>query len=555
MLMDASDLPHGKQLDADLCIIGAGPAGIALAMEFMGTKASVLLVDAGSEKPDVDGGGLFDGASANPAHPEPTLYRKRQLGGASSIWGGRCVPYDPIDFEERDWLSLPGWPIGHDEIVPFYARAQQVLDAGEFDYAAATALDDGALIDGFADAAMKTDRIERFSLPTDVWRKNRQALSAAPNITVLTNATCVDLVARGDFSGVSGCVLAAPDAERHMVHATHFVVASGGLETYRLLANSWREQGGIGNHSGLLGRGYMCHLELAAGTIVLDPGSRGVSHGFEMTRDGIYARRKFTLSPEYQRENRVLNAMVRLHHPGIVDPAHRDGILSLMYLAKNTVIPEYRRKLAMVDHASAAAMEHRLAFWTGHLRNVVLGAPRVAGFTANWIARNMLATRKLPYVALKNPAGIYAADMNVEQEPTRDSRVCLTGETDQFGMHRLEVDWKISPLDIKSAGAAYRALAQSLGASGVARLAEDPDELAERAGDAVAVGGHHIGLARMADDPSMGVVDPDCAVYRLDNLSVAGAAVLPTSSHANPTLTLVALALRLGDHLKRKLAV
>ena len=548
-----TDLTRQKLPDdtaCDICIVGAGPAGIAIALELMGSGKDVILLEAGGEKPDPDSQSFLEGESRNPAHPEPSLYRHRRAGGASAIWGGRCLPLDPVDFEKRDWVPLSGWPMDYEELVPFYRRAQNVLDAGEFDYRSASALPDGQLIDGFADGAMKTDVIERFSLPTDVFAKYREKLVAAADVRMVTNAACVDLPPRGDFSGVTGCVATAPDGTRQTIRAAQVVVAAGGLETYRLLANSWFDQGGIGNHSDFLGRTYMCHLELSAGTLRLTPKGRAVSHGFEMTRDGVYARRKFTLSPQFQRDYQVLNASVRLHHPGIVDPAHRDGILSLMYVAKNTVIPEYRRKLAMVDHVAAAAMEHRTAFWTGHMRNIVAGAPRVAGFGIDWIKRHMLARRKLPYVALKNGEGRYALDMNVEQEPQRASRVTLSSERDRHGMVRLQIDWKPSELDVASARAAYRALNDSLAESGVAEIEESLPELAEAAQNPVAVGGHHIGLTRMAQDASNGVVDQHCRVHGLDNLHVASASVFPTSGHANPTLTIVALALRLADRLK-----
>lgn len=550
MLIDLSREALGQDLACDICIVGAGPAGIALAMELIESGKDVILLEAGGEKPSAASQSFFEGESRNPAHPDPSLYRYRRAGGASTIWGGRCIPLDPIDFEKRDWVPLSGWPIAYADMIPFYRRAQEILDAGAFDYDSQTALADGSLVDGFVDGAVETDRIERFSLPTDVYAKYRRALKAAPNIRCFINAACVDLPPRGDFGGVTGCIIALPSGERRSIKARKVVVAAGGLETYRLLANSWFDQGGIGNHSDFLGRTYMCHLELSAGTLKLASKNRPVSHGFEKTRDGVYARRKFTLSPQFQRDYRVLNASIRLHHPGIVDPSHRNGILSLMYVAKNTVIPEYRRKLAMVDHAAAAAMDHRARFWAGHVRNIAFGMPRVAAFTAKWISRHTLARRKLPYVALKNGAGRYALDMNVEQEPQRASRVTLASAADRHGLRRLSIDWNLSELDISTASAAYRALSNGLVESGVGEIEESLSDLTEAAKDAVAVGGHHIGLARMADNPAQGVVDAHCKVHGLSNLYVAGAAVFPTSGHANPTLTIVALALRLADRLK-----
>lgn len=549
MLTDARTLSENAQLQCDICLIGAGAAGISLAAELEGSGLSVLLVEAGGEKPDADGQTFYHGELISQEHATPDMYRQRRLGGSTTIWGGRCIPFDPIDFEARDWVPLSGWPFDRAAIDPYYARAQVILDAGRFDYSASTALPPGALIEGLAQGDISTDTIERFSLPTDFWRSQRETLKASRNVHVLSNAACVALHPEGD-AAIGRAELVTPEGRRLTVAAKDFVVAAGGIESYRILAASARERGGLGNHSDMLGRTYMCHVEMASGRIRIDPSNRAVSHGFEHTLDGVYARRRFTLSAERQRERKVMNVSARLHHASVVDPVHRDAILSLMYLAKHTVIPEYRRKLNMVEYDAAKGLEHDWRFWSSHIWNILYGSPRAAAFVTTWITKRILAKRKLPYVALHNAAGIYAVDMNGEQAPNRDSRITLSDQTDRHGMPRVQIDWRLTELDVETVLAAYADLEAALRGSGVGRLEDYPTTAEQVRPRAMPLGGHHIGTARMAEDPAQGVVDANCKVHAIANLHIAGAAVFPTSSHANPTLTLVALAIRLADRLK-----
>jgi choline dehydrogenase-like flavoprotein len=221
-----------------------------------------------------------------------------------------------------------------------------------------------------------------------------------------------------------------------------------------------------------------------------------------------------------------------------------------MFLAKRFIIPEFRRKLSMVEHAAAGELKQDGRFWMRHGANVVAGAPAVAGFLFNWGTQHTLAYRKLPYVALRSRAGVYPLDFNGEQAPNLDSRVSLSDQVDAFGVPRLKIDWRMNDLDARTLAATLRDLRDAFARSGCGVVEFDDAALDEQARSALPVGGHHIGTARMAADPSQGVVDADCKVHHLANLHIGGCATFPTSSHANPTLTIVAMALRLAEHLK-----
>jgi choline dehydrogenase-like flavoprotein len=539
--------PVNEVLTCDVCIVGAGAAGLSLALSFVGRSQKVLVIEAGAPHGKETDQSLYEGEVVGGTHALPHLYRHRRLGGSTVIWGGRCVPFDAIDFEARDYVALSGWPFPQAELQPHYAAAQEVLEAGAFDYFASTALRGGDLVDGFRDPDVLTESLERFSLPTNFWREYRDKLARSPNVEVVCGSTALRL-ARNQAGLIDELSCTGAGGGAFTVSARAYVVAVGGLETVRLLGYS-----GLGGESDMLGRTYMCHVESSVGQLQLAPKGRGIKHGFERTRDGVYARRRFTLSPERQRRLGVLNVAVRPHHPGVGDPAHGHPVLSAMFLAKRFIIPEYARRFAAAEQAGGKTVQSS-GVLAGHLRNVIWGAPRLAAFTADWTFRRYLSRRRLPYVALPSAAGAFPLEFNGEQEPNLASRVTLSDKVDRHGVPRLRVDWRLTDLDYATVTATLREMRAAFRRTGCGDVEFDDAGLEDEVRSNVKpVGGHHIGTARMSADPKHGVVDPDCRVHGAENLYVAGSATFPTSSHANPTLTIVALALRLGEHLRTRL--
>jgi choline dehydrogenase-like flavoprotein len=304
----------------------------------------------------------------------------------------------------------------------------------------------------------------------------------------------------------------------------------------------------------MLGRTYMCHIEAELGHLRLLPANRGVQFGFERTSDRIYCRRRFTLRAEKQDALGILNAAIRLHHPNVVDPSHRHPVLSAVYLTKTVIIPEYARKFAVVEHEAMRSSKNDLGLWLGHVRNVMFGAPRLASFALDWVFRRHLAYRRIPSVALPNATGVYPLDFNGEQAPNPESRVSLAHETDRYGVPRLRVDWRASELDWLTLSRMLRELRRAVEGCDCGTIEYDEERLdQDEQASAVPIGGHHIGTARMSEGPSSGVVNADGRVHHVDNLYVAGCATFPTSGQADPMLTIVAMALRLAEHIEIRL--
>jgi choline dehydrogenase-like flavoprotein len=327
--------------------------------------------------------------------------------------------------------------------------------------------------------------------------------------------------------------------------AKQFVIAIGGLETPRLLlASRSVHPQGIGNEHDLVGRFYMCHLSGTIGALTLNIPREDVSYGYELTWDGVYCRRRFALRPEAQRDLRVNNVIFRLHHLRPSDPSHRSGVLSAIYLARSIISYEYSKRLHSVDRAGALS---------SHIFNVAREPFGTLGFVSNWFCKRNLGGRKFPSLIVESQANVLSLEFLAEQQPNPQSRVTLCPKRDRLGMPKLFVDWRHCAGDIATISQALRSFSEELRAWGGGDFRYDPQEVEACALRDGAFGGHHIGTARMARESRQGVVDENCRVHGVSNLYIAGSAVFPTSSQANPTLTIVALALRLADHLKQNI--
>ena len=539
MIMDAAALEPNSVLHADICIVGGGAAGIAIALQFEGTRTDVVLLEAGGEPAEPDIQALAKGElAAGCRHPPPEMYRPRRLGGGTTLWGGRCMPLDPIDFSARDWVPHSGWPIGASDLAPYYPAANRLCEAGEFAYTAWPGMP--PILAGFEGESFGTDAIERFSCPTDFAARYRARLAAAPNIRVVLHAGATRIRTTGDGAAVGTIESRRLNGGRLTVAADRFVLAAGGLEIPRLLlASNDVSPAGVGNAHDAVGRYYMCHLAGALGELrPLVP----VRHDYAVSEDGVYCRRRFALTGAAQRRLRTGNFIARLHHPRITDPAHRSGALSALRFAAPFIAPEYAIRL---NDGPAPGRFDLLR----HAANIAATPLHTAGFLLHWLRHRTLAARKFPSIVVRPPGGTYTLDLHAEQFPNPDSRITLARGTDALGMPKLRVDWRHLPADIDTVRVALHALSADLTRSRTASLSWDDDRLEELLLRDGAYGGHHIGTARMSADPRQGVVDADCRVHGVRNLWIAGSAVFPTSGQANPTLTIVALALRLAARL------
>ncbi len=430
MIIPLSPSIDPTSIHASVCIVGAGAAGITLACELDGCGFGVLLLDAGGLKADLAHSRLLYAGTAGAPHPDPTEFRRTGFGGTTRIWGGRCVPFDPIDFERRDYVPNSGWPIAYDDIARHYRTRPAILPRRVVRLlrrAARSAAPCRRYPASKATATILPDRIERYSLPTDFGREHRKKLAASRNVTVLLDARCLRLIKADGEDRIEAAEVIDRRMTRHAIRARRFVVATGGIEATRLLFVSDRDGPGLGNRGDRLGRYYACHIENVCARLTTEPG-RKVAFAFEKTDDGVYARRKLQFSADAQRRHRLLNSAFRLHFPDYSDASHGSAVMSAIFLGKSALISEYR---AILQHGSEAQGESTKA---AHLRNVLLGAPQLARFGADLLMKRVLARRKLPYTLVANADGSYPLEFNAEQIPLEDSRITLSNERDAVGV-------------------------------------------------------------------------------------------------------------------------
>jgi choline dehydrogenase-like flavoprotein len=547
MIVSSLDVSKSALEHVDVCIVGAGAAGITLACELDGCGLKVILLEAGGLKPDVDSLGYYRGTATEP-HPDPTQWRRIGFGGTTSVWGGRCIAFDPIDFERRTYVSCSGWPISYQEVQQFYPRALSYCDAGSFEFTLAGALERPApTISGFnGNGVVLTDRIERYSLPTDFGKRYRKRIAQSSNVTAVLYARCVNLCKRPVGEAIESLEFADRAGLVRRLVSRVVVLATGGIEVPRLLMNSDREGNGLGNHNDLLGRFYSCHFDSIFGRLI--PIHSTVAFNFEKTVDGVYCRRQLRFSEHAQRQHELLNMVFRLHFPEYSDSRHGSSIMSAIYLAKSMLPAEYR---AILQHSirpskSAPALPH--------VFNVFTGLPQLLSFAGDWLFRMRLARRKLPYTLVPSADGSFPLEFNSEQTPTASNRVSITPDTDRHGLKRVHVNWRVSQSDLESACRGFLLLRDLMNSGSGCRLELDEEQLREHIGNSLPLGGHHLGTARMASTARAGVVGPECAVFGLSNLFIASSAVFPTSGYGNPTLTIVALAIRLAKHIRQQFA-
>jgi choline dehydrogenase-like flavoprotein/nucleoside-diphosphate-sugar epimerase len=550
VIENANDVALDSNLQADVCIVGTGAAGVSLALHLLDSGLDLILLEAGGETEDKDTQSLYEGDTVDEAlHSPPDKYRQRCFGGSTTTWGGRCVPFDPIDFERRPWIAHSGWPISFDEVEPYFARATRLCEAGENDYDGRTAFGPNPpeMFKAFSSERITTDTLERFSLPSNMGARYRHKLATSKKLRLFTyaNVTGIELVPGGDQ--VRAVRVGTLSGKRFRVEAKSIVLATGGLEVPRLLlASRDVHRNGIGNAHDVVGRYYQCHIASNVAELRVDGPVSNVRHGYELSPEGIYCRRRITLVPEEQRRRQVGNLAARLHFPTIIDPSHRLGVLSGLYMAKFFISYEYSKRLHGGDQAT-------LGRYLAHARNIVFDSADTLRFLSHWIRKRTLATRKFPSVILRNKSNRFSLEVHGEQEPRAESRVMLIEDKlDPFGMPRIRVDWRYGQKDIETVRITLDVIGEELKRAGVGTLSYDPDTLERDVMRYGAYGGHHVGATRMGNDVRTSVVDADCQVHGVDGLFVASSSVFPTSSQANPTLMIVAMALRLGDHLKTR---
>ncbi|OOG65729.1 hypothetical protein B0E45_26700 [Sinorhizobium sp. A49] len=563
-----SEFDDNSTIMADMVIVGAGPVGLTIAEHCCRQGRRVILVESGLETENPEHSALnevenvgelqqeaqirkrveFHGSQAKFWSPDvqPFGVRCRALGGSTHAWAGKSAPFDALDFQARSWVPHSGWPVDREHIVPYLHRAMKVLNLSP--KAPPECFDTGGLRSFYWQFARS--RVDRL----DVMRFGPEFLGRQPaDIDVLLDATVRNIGLNSDVSRFSHIDVVSIGGKHARIEAEICVLAAGGIENARLLLASTEVLSkGVGNHNDVVGRYLMDHVEARVGRFPTDQMARltklfgfyGVHHE---KRAHMFAH-GLALTDGAQEREQVLNAAVFFS----TERAPDDPWVALKKLLRSR---------------------------SDDIGRDILSVAAGSGFIARGIGMKILSDRRTPKVfkdlvvnaAIALSPNLVADEFQsqglprkltglrmeaiCEQAPNPASRISLSDRKDKFGVPIAKIDWRIGDLErktlLRTAELSHQALAQA----GLATPSLESWVTERRTQDLVIIDmAHTLGTTRMSTNPRTGVVDVNCKVHGINNLYVAGGSVFPTSGHANPTLMILSLAIRLADHLNLELA-
>lgn len=509
MFIDGRNVPDGTVIETDLAIIGAGAAGITIAREMRNSGLKVTLIESGGLDFEADTQALYQGENKGVDYPLDGA-RLRYFGGSTNHWGGWCRPLADIDFEERDWLPHSGWPITRSDLNPFYERAQDLCQLGSTDFDDHEGWRRQANLQPIPLAG--EDVVTRyfiFSQPTRFGEVYRSDIRQAQNVSTYLHSNVTEIMPDATASKVDRLDVATLAGNRFTIRPKLCVLATGGIENARmlLLSNSI-QRAGLGNNHDLVGRYFMEHVHVPGQVayIAIRDHKLIPDHYHAATQIGsVSMRAVLMLSDDFLRREKLMGTNMALYPMRAPLNDRQDGDDSPDALEPGVLQLLRSADIDDDDQESAAQSSQEMIF------------------------------------------GISCA---TEQAPLPDSRVTLSHQRDALGLQRTSLSWQPSSIDHHHLSRNLAAVARAFGAWGKAdvRILFSREGVWQEA--ETGWGCHHMGTTRMSVNPKHGVVDADCKVHGLANLYVAGSSVFTTGGAVNPTLTVVALALRLSDHLK-----
>lgn len=571
--------PEGFKFEADVVIIGGGPAGLTIAREFIDSATSVLILESGLEAEDSTHMDLNRLEScAEPMGEASTSFRRafhgknmatfdqdaqpfgvrcRVLGGSATHWGGKSAIFDETDFAERDWVPNSGWPIRRDSLAPYFERAAAVLNLGPNIY-------DEKMWD-LIGAKIKRPPLDKNKLNSFFWQFARSRLrnteimnfadefrsTHSENIRTLIDATVTHINTNGSGDAVSSLEVSTIEGARYRVEAKAFVLAAGGIENARLLLNSNRQHPcGLGNRHGVVGRylmdhpgtriGYFRKEDLKAANYL---GFYAIPHGGSL----IMYMHGLVFNPEFQAREKLLNSAIYVL-PEISTSDPIEAIKRLARIKSKNVTRDICLaigSLGFLAKAGGLKIFNSKAF-PKFLQKMIID--RLMKISPNLVIREF-QSRGVPHKL--DRMGVHVI---TEQEPNPESRLEISEQRDALGSPRVAAFWKISEAERRSVVRLGQMLLEELPKAGMPAPILDDWIVRNSPHEAPLVDmAHIIGTTRMSDDPEKGVVDSQCKVHGIGNLYVAGSSVFPTSGHVNPTLMIISLALRTADQIKNDL--
>jgi len=523
-----------RNLEADICIVGSGPAGLSVASEFVGTDKAVLIIEGGGRIIDRRNQKLYEIDNiGEPRCLDQNLVRARVFGGTSQLWTGRVASFNDLDYQSRPWINASGWPFDATHLAPYLERSRALLGLGPHIY-------DDSFWELLAPRALTGRKLDG-RLQSQVWQFSRSPSTAgqpvrfgvdnpcadADNISALLNATVTNISLNGARDRLENIEVRSLDGNRQVIKCRTLVLCCGGIENARLLLSS-RDQlpAGIGNQHDLVGRYLMDHPYCEIGLFDTSDYYRLIdAFGHHWVQDNekkhVYLN-GMRFSDEIQAQEKLLNCSSYLVSEADLDASWLSAKRAFSSIAVGKIDKQVFRD-------TWYSLRHSDRLIDGLFRRYIKRRP-----------------------AIMKPRRI-AMGCNPEQMPDPESRVLLSERRNRLGQPIARIDWRISPEETRAARRMAELIQAEFPAGGLPKM-----KLADwirtpggnpHFGDTA----HHMGATRMALDEREGVVDANGRVHGIEGLYICGSSVFPTSGTANPTLMIVALSLKTADAIRLSL--
>jgi choline dehydrogenase-like flavoprotein len=519
MIISYDDPGVSENLSADICVIGAGAAGITIALKLMESGSSIIVLSGGETKESERAQRLYRSEIVGHAHDGVHTGRCRAMGGTTTLWGGQAFPFSDIDFGHREWVQNSGWPITSSDLEPYYDKAREVMLISSLDFYA----------DVYGLFGVKPPEFDPKSLQSIFTQWSTQPnfaavygakLNDSASLRVVNNVHVTNIQDDTTSTTITHVDVKSFRGKYGRVSAKVFILAAGAIETARLLlASDSNCEGGLGNANGLVGRYFQDHVVMKCAKIVPTNRKRLRDLYDLFYYGGVHKLMpKFILSPEIQVQQQILGAV------GYIDFEREE----------TNIVSSVKALIKSLKEGSLPPMHSVVA-----IANQIPDLGR------------MIYRFKVKKRSFAPDKGDIWMSAHCEQEPLSVSRIMLSKDKDEFGMRRSVVDWQVSDLTYRTIKTLTDVVSSEFERLDLGRLiptaglTEDQANWKQHFGDTF----HHMGTTRMNREPEHGVVDCDLKIHGLDNMYVASCSVFPTSSYANPTFTMLALALRLSDHV------
>ncbi len=530
MIIESNNFNSGVELNYDICIIGAGAAGITIAKELRLDSHKICLLESGGLDYSRKTQQLYCGQISGDRYSSLHLSRLRYYGGSTNHWGGACLPLDDFDFSKRDWIPFSGWPISFADINPYYRRAHEFLELGEYNYEYiqnASENDEYNLYD--QNIFNKLSRHTR--LDAEIFGSNFiDEFRNSRNIDLITSANVTNLACNSGGNLIEKVAVQTVSGKSFFVNAKNFILASGGIENPRLLLISNKvHESGIGNGHDQVGRYFTDHLFFYSGVLqsdkmIMKKILNSSTHSMFNTKG---YRELITPDYNYLSNNRVLNFYsYLLTRPDykLTKDYYKEGNQSAMIIKDDML--NARIPIDFILHLKTVLND------AGILLKLFFDKLK-GGIQYN----NQLTVRSC-----------------IELAPDPENRVMLSQKKDKLGINQVNLKWKLRDLDKYTVIKLHEFLEMKFRKSDIFNLKVNENFIDQQFPYSYESGHHHTGTTKMSDNPKKGVVDKDCKVHGVSNLYIAGSSVFPTAGVANPTLTIIALAIRLSDHISNKIS-